>query len=216
MCLIRVHCNPPKCVRNLGVLFDENLSLVNHVKNICKKASFGLYKLGKIRQYLDKSTTERLVHAFVLSHIDNCNSILFGLPEVLLSKVQHIQNSAARLITRTKRCESISPVLYNLHWLPVNKRIMFKILVITFKCIHGNSPDYIQELISLYKSSRVLRSSSKNLLVQYSVKTKTYGQRSFQFAAPMLWNKLPYHIRQSDTEHQFRANLKAFLFVNEL
>ena len=95
-------------------------------------------------------------------HIDNCNSILFGLPEVLLSKVQHIQNSAARLITRTKRCESISPVLYNLHWLPVNKRIMFKILVITFKCIHGNSPDYIQELISLYKSSRVLRSSSKN------------------------------------------------------
>ena len=83
-----------------------------------------------------------LVHAYVTSRLDYCNSILYGLPKYQLSKLKRIQNMAARLITDTMKFDHINPVLYNLHWPPVNYRIQFKILTITFKAIHGMAPSY--------------------------------------------------------------------------
>ena len=82
---------------NLGVLLDDTLQLKDHVRNVCHKASFGIYKIGRIRKYLDRASTERLVHAFVSSHLDCNNSLLYGLPHNLLSSLQRVQNSAARL-----------------------------------------------------------------------------------------------------------------------
>ena len=111
-----------------------------HVNNICRAASHALYKIGQIRRYLDQPTTERLIHAFVTCRLDNCNSLLFALPETQISKLQRIQNSAARPFTLSKiRCH-ISPVLRDLHWLPIKSRIMFKILLLTFKCSRGLAP----------------------------------------------------------------------------
>ena len=104
--------HPTRCARNLGVLFDNQLTLTDHINSICRAASFGLYKIGSIRRYLDQSATERLIHAFVMSRIDNCNGLLYGLSDLLLGRLQRIQNSAARLVTRTRSHESISP---NLH-----------------------------------------------------------------------------------------------------
>ena len=139
--------NPIQCVRNLGVLFDDQLTMHNHVRNICQLSSYALHRIGKIRHYLDKTTTEKLVHAFVISRLDNCNSLLYGLPDSLLAKVQRIQNSAARLITRRKLFEHISPILYNLHWLPVKQRIIFKLMVIAFKCHHRIAPSTYKILL---------------------------------------------------------------------
>ena len=117
-------------VRNLGVISEENLTLSSRVKSICKSASSALYKIIKIGRMLDKSTTEKLVHAFVTSRLDSCNSLLLGVADSELEKLQLLQNSAARLITGTRKFDHITPVLYNLHWLPVEKRIEFCFLCI--------------------------------------------------------------------------------------
>ena len=93
----------------------------------CRSASFALHRIGKIRSFLDKQTAERLVHAFVMCHIDFCNSLLQGLPAGQIKRLQTIQNSAARLVSRTKKYQSISPVLQSLHWLPVHYRIMYNV-----------------------------------------------------------------------------------------
>ena len=92
--------------RNLGAIFDDKFTFKNFVSQKCRSASFGLHKIGKIRNVLDKPTTERLIHAFVMCHFDFCNSLLSGLPSSQIQRLQLLQNSAARLVTRTKRHES--------------------------------------------------------------------------------------------------------------
>ena len=103
-----------------------------HVSNLSKSASFALKRIGNIRQYLDQPRTEKLVHAFVASKLDYCNSLLYGLPGKEISKIQRVQNSAARLVTKARRADHITPILGKLHWLPVRKRFIFKILIFNF------------------------------------------------------------------------------------
>ena len=113
-----------------------------HVSSVCQSASFALYNIGKLRPYLDKESAETLVHAFVSSRLDSCNSLLYGLPQTELDRLQRVQNAAARLITRVKGHVHMTPVLRQLHWLPIRKRIQFKILLLTFKAINGLAPNY--------------------------------------------------------------------------
>ena len=145
-----------------------------------------MYKIGKIRNYLDKTTTERLIHAFVMSYFDFCNSLLFGLPSRQIQRLQVIQNSAARLVTRTKKHESISSVLRNLHWLPIQSRINFKVLLFAYHCFHQFAPLYLIELLTQYKPERTLRSSKKSLFQVPTVMTKSNGDKSFSYAATTL------------------------------
>ena len=86
-----------------------------HVNNICRKASLALRRIGSVRQYLNSNTTEVLVHAFVTSQLDSCNCLLLGTPEKEISKLQRIQNSAARLVSRAKKSDHITPILKHLH-----------------------------------------------------------------------------------------------------
>ena len=107
---------------------------------------------------------ERLIHAFVSSKLDHCNSILLGLPSYELEKLQRLQNTAARLTVRAKKSTHITPVLKSLHWLPVKEKIVFKIVLVTYKILHGFAPAYLNELLLNYTPHRLLRSSSLNLL----------------------------------------------------
>ena len=136
-------------------------------------------KLVQLDVTLIKVRTERLIHAFVMSRINNCNGLLYGLSDLLLGRLQRIQNSAARLVTRTRSHESISPILHTLHWLPVKDRLVFKLLIIAYKCQHHLAPHYLQQLLQEYQPSRLLRSSTKQWLTPHNVVTKSYGQRSF-------------------------------------
>ena len=102
-----------------------------------------------------------------------CNSILYGLPTVEHEKLQRVQNIAARLITGSSRRDHITPVLKNLHWLPVKLRITFKILLLTYKILNGQSPSYLTSLISSYEPVRSLRSSNHSLLKVPNVMTTT-------------------------------------------
>ena len=206
------HTHPSKTVRNLGVVMDSHLSLRSQVNTLCQKASFALRRLGKVRRFLNKSSTEILVHAFISSILDNCNSLLAGINDRDIAKLQRIQNSAARLVSLCNKYEHITPTLQNLHWLPIKSRIKYKILLLTFKCINGSSPKYLSDLIVPYVPTKSLRSASQNLLVVKKGRTKTYGDRAFSCIAPILWNSLPHSLRSESCIHSFQTKLKSHLF----
>ena len=198
--------------RNIGVIFDSAMSMVPHVNNICKTSFYHLCNIARIRKFISLNTAEILVHAFVTSRLDNCNSLLYGLPGSQLDKLQHVLNSAARLVTLSKKHEHITPVLRYLHWLPIKYRINFKILLLTFKVLHGLAPVYLSDLVTVYKPNRTLRSSKELLLVTPSYNLKSYGYRSFSVSAPVLWNSLPSSIRDITCLTSFKRELKTYLF----
>ena len=116
------------------------------------------------------------------------------------------------LIHRSSKYDHVTPLLIDLHWLPVEQRIIFKIALVTFKALHGVAPSYISELISDHASSRTLRSSSLKLLDVPKFRLKTYGGRAFAVAAPTVWNKLPLEIRTCSSVITFKSKLKTWLF----
>ena len=118
----------------------------------------------KIRRFLTHRQCEILIHALISSKLDYCNVLLSGLQQSRIDRLQHVQNSAARLLTATSRYDHVTPVLRNLHWLPVSARIDFKILLV-FKVLNGLGPLYLSELLEPYIPSRNLRSTKKKLLV---------------------------------------------------
>ena len=153
-----------------------------------------------------------LIHAFVTSRIDYCNSLLAGVSKLALSKLQRVQNMAARMVMRIKKCEHITPILKELHWLPVEHRIQFKVLLLTFKSIHGDAPAYLSELIIQRRPTRQLRSSEHLMLDVPKTRIKSAGDRTFTYQAARLWNALPLNIRSAQTLLTFKNKLKTFLF----
>ena len=190
------------------------MPILPHVNNVCKSAFYHLRTISHIRKYFSRQTTEILIHAFVTSKLDHCNSLLYNVPKNVIKKLQSVQNAAARLITRSRKCDHITPILLDLHWLPVSERIKFKILLLTFKALHQQSPTYIQDLITRYLPSRSLRSSSTLSLNPVSFNLTTYGSRAFSISAPELWNKLPDDIRSCENLSLFKHKLKTHLFKN--
>jgi hypothetical protein len=150
--------------KNIGVILDSTMTVIPHVKTVCKTAFYHLRNISRIRKYISIKNTETLVHDFVTFKIDHCNSLLFGLPKHVLNKLQSIQNAAARLITLSRKYDHITPIMKELHWLPIAECIKFKILLITFKALHDQAPSYITDLITCYKPQRTLCSSSELLL----------------------------------------------------
>ena len=201
-------------VKNLGSWFDTQLKMDSHISKCCRTAFFQLFNIRRIRKFLSYDTAQILINAFVTSRLDYCNSLLYGLPDNQIYKLQRVQNSAARLICNINRFDHITPVLYRLHWLPIRYRINFKILLITYKAINGLAPEYISELIKFKVASRYnLRSSSERLLEQPRIKTPvTLGDRSFEVAAPTLWNSLPVEVRNASDVQLFKRMLKTCFF----
>ena len=156
-----------------------------------------------------------LIQAFVISKLDCGNALLSGVSTNLLRKLQRVQNMAARVITFTPRREHISPVLRSLHWLPIHRRIEFKILLLVYLCLHDIAPQYLAEMLTTHAVTRSLRSNDKQLLVVPRSKLKRHGDRSFNVVAPVLWNSLPECMKSSSSVASFKRTLKTFLFRQE-
>ncbi|MEJ4599689.1 hypothetical protein SJ928_14005 [Enterococcus faecium] len=199
-------------VRNLGVIFDEDLSLNSHVKQVTKSAFFHLRNIRKIRNILTQEDAEKLVHAFVTSRLDYCNALFSCCTNSLVKNLQLVQNAAAPVLTRTGSRDHISPVLASLHWLPVKFRIEFKILLLTYKALNDKAPIYVKNLIVPYCPSRTLRSLNARLLAVPRVCRSRKGGRAFSYQAPLLWNQLPTSVREADSLSTFKARVKTFLF----
>ena len=141
----------------------------------------------------------------------NGNSLLKGITERSLRKLQLAQNAAARILTKTRKFDHITPILKDLHWLPVRERINFKLLLLTWKALNGTAPSYISNLLVPYQPIRILRSSDKNLLAVPRT-SSTLGDRAFSVAAPTLWNSLPLQIRCCESLQLFKNLLKTHLY----
>ena len=185
-----------------------------HINKVCKSGFYYLHNPRKIRKYSSQDCLLTLIHAFVTTRLDYCNSLMYGLPQRQISKLQRLQNAAARLALDLSKFCHITPALRQHHWLPVDKRIQFKILLLTFKSIHGFSSPYISELINVKpKSSYSLRSNNSTLLQCPQQKIlPTLGARNFSSAAPPLWNKLPAAIINAASLNEFKNMIKTFLF----
>ncbi|KAK7101509.1 hypothetical protein V1264_019884 [Littorina saxatilis] len=200
-------------VRNLGVTLDQSLSFHQHVANVCRTCFFEIRRISSIRHLLTEDATKTLLCAFVLSRLDYCNSILSGSPNYIIEKLQRVQNHAARLIFRSSKHDHITPLLQTLHWLPVQQRIQFKISTLCFRNFDLSSPSYLSDLLDVYSPSRSLRSSADTRLFRIpSARTKTYGQRTFSYQAPSIWNQLPHSLRHSTSMQSFKTSLKTHLF----
>ena len=181
-------------------------------QNIFSAASAAIHKIGQIRNSLDDKSTLTLIHSFVTSRLDFNNGLLGNIADKDIAQLQRVQNITARIATKARRQEHISPILKSLHWLTIDKRIQFKILLLTFKALNGTAPNYISELLHNYTPARTLRSQSQHLLQTPRFNTQYYGKRAFSIAAPTLWNNLPLHIRSITSLAAFQTAVKTHLF----
>ncbi len=152
------------------------------------------------------SNAEMLIHAFMTSMLDYFNALLGGCSTHLINKL--VQNAAARVLTRTRKYDHISPVMATMYWLPIKHCIDFKILLITYKALNGLAPQYLSELLSHYSPPRPLRSQNSGHLIIPRISKSTAGGRSFFYLAPKLWNNLPNTVREANTLCQFKSRLK--------
>ena len=163
----------------------------------------------------DRDSAKALVHAFISNRLDYCNRLLYGISGRLLGKLQTVQNAAARVVARTRKFDHISPVLNELHWLPVVKRVQFKLALTVFKCLNGLAPSYLADdcvLLSSVAGRRQLRSANTRTLDVLRTGT-AIGARNFAAAGPRVWNSLLPELRTLNCSvNTFATRLKTFLF----
>ena len=202
---------PVDSVRDLGMYLDSTLSMEKHVSIVCKSAFYHLRNIAKIKKYLPKSVLAQLIHSFITSRLDYGNSLLYGSSVSHVRKLQLVQNASARLLTGHRKGDHITPILKELHWLPVEKRIVFKVLLLTYKCVYGLAPRYLCSLVEPYRPRRSLRSGQTMQLVQTSTRSR-FGDMAFTTAAPKLWNGLPLEIKTAQSVDSFKCKLKSHLY----
>ena len=208
-----VNIEPSDSVIHLGFTIDRHLNLKQHISSLRKQCFFQLRRIGRIRRYLTEEATKSLFHALVLSRFDYCNSFFVGLPAKQIHRLQVIQNAAACLIFRLKNSDDAMDILKKLHWLPVARRIDYKIIVVTYRCLHGQAPSYLSRHILPHVFTRSLRSESHGRIVFPPQPLLVhYGDRAFSQFAPRLWNNLPVSIRLADDFSTFKRLLKTYLF----
>uniref|UniRef100_H3B8T4 Reverse transcriptase domain-containing protein n=1 Tax=Latimeria chalumnae TaxID=7897 RepID=H3B8T4_LATCH len=200
-----------KVTKSLGVLLDSSLTMERQISSVVSAGFFHLRNIKKLCPILPHDSLATLMHAFVSSRIDYCNALYAGLPLKLIRRLQLIQNSAARVVKNVSRFDHITPVLFELHWLPMQWRITFKVLVLVFKALNGLGPVYLRDLLTPYAPARPLRSLHGLLLKVPMMRTKL-GERSFSFYAATSWNALPMNVRTSPSLSTFKSSLKTFLF----
>ena len=175
-----------------------------HVLKVSKSANYHLRNIGKMRKFLNTDTTRSAIVSLVTSRLDYCNGLLCGITDDLLYRLQKVQNNAARVIIGFKKYDHITPVLKDLHWLPIRNRIEFEILLLTFQYMQGCAPLYLRKLLVKQANTRTLRSNTKNVLQIPHTNMKRFCDRAFGVYAPRLWNELPDNIKAVDSVQNVR------------
>ena len=194
-------------MKNVGVWLDKNLSLNKQVNTIVAHGYKILRDIGRIKKYLQIHDLEELVHAVISSRLDYCNCLYANINKEIIYKLQKLQNSAARMILSKRRSFSATSALRELHWLNVETRVTFKILLIVHKAIRGKCPDNVKISYKQFNG----RPDDWLLLETPTFKTK-YGKRLFAYNGPRLWNALPVALRSEKDTEKFKKSLKTLLF----
>ena len=203
--------------RNLGVVFDSRLSMTDQVSAVCRSGYYQLRHLRPLTKCMTRDAIITLTNAFIACRLDYCNGLYYDITDGLMSRLQSVQNAAARLVMGLGRRDHITPVLQQLHWLPVRQRVQFKLATLVYRSLTGSAPAYLSDECRLKTdaSSRSLRSSDcRTCEVRRSY--SNFGDRCFAKAGPDTWNSLPLHLKQADiTYGRFRRLLKTHLFSCE-
>ncbi len=202
---------PSASVRNLGVIFDDQLTFKEHIAKTTRSCRFALHNIRKIRPFLTEHAAQLLVQALVISRLDYCNALLAGSSNTI-KPLQMIQNAAARLVFNEPKRAHVTPLFVSLHWLPVAARIQFKTLMLAYRTTTGSAPTYFHSLLRLYIPSRSLRSASERRLVVPSQRGSKSLSRTFSFTIPGWWNDLPTPSGMLDPCQSSSNNLKLISF----
>ncbi len=171
----------PTSVRNLGVIFDDQLTVKDHTAKTAQSCRFALHNIRKIRPFLTEHAAQLLVQVLVVSRLDYCNALLAGLPSNTIKPLQMIQNAAARLVFNEPKKANVTPLFISLHWLLVAARIKFKTSMLAYRTATGSAPAYFHSLLRIYIPSRSLRSASERHLVVPSQRGSKSLSRTFSF-----------------------------------
>jgi hypothetical protein len=206
---------PSTSVKSLGVYLDQTLSYDPQLAALSRACHYQLRQIRQICTYLNQDLIKAVLQAFISSRLDYCNALYTGLPASRLRTLQRIQNSAARIYSRRRRSDHITPVLRELHWLPVAARIRFKLGVLAYKAHCSQLPQYLSDLCldAGYIHDHTLRSVTNHDLSVLRTATTRYGDRSFQSVAANVWNGLPSSLRSAESVSAFCRQLKTFLFT---
>ena len=206
---------PSSNIRNLGIFFDSNMSMTKQINSLISAGNFQLRNIRRICRFLDQDTRHLIVRALVLSRLDYGNALLYGANARDLNRLQSFQNRAAKLIFSASRFDNPVPFMKKLHWLPIEKRIKFKICLYVYKCLNNCGPIYLANSLikkSLPSIGPVTRSAMDTTLLVVPSRKKHVGDKSFSVAGPSLWNTLPRNIREAKTVTSFKKLLKSHLF----
>ena len=203
-----------KTVKYLGVHIDTTLSLEAHISAVCKSCYWEIRKIAHIRKYLTQRAAAMLMSALVLSRLDFCNSLFAGLPKTQIKRLQLVQNHAARVVMKGRRRDHVTPLLRELHWLPVELRCQFKIATLVFRHFDESLPDYLSDCLVSRQCLRVVRSSKDRRLDPPRRKSNyvNVGGRAFSRIAPNIWNSLPADLKSLPSLPTFKARLKTHFF----
>jgi hypothetical protein len=190
---------PVPSAKNLGFILDSHLSLSTHITQTTRSCYMHIRDLRRIRPHLDFKTASTIATSIVQSKLDYCNSLFFKLPSSQLNRLQLVQNSLARAITRTPKFCHISPVLKSLHWLKIRERTQYKMIAITYNTIQSGKPHYLYDLISFQPPGSTRSSSHLTLQRPENIPRLKICERAFQYAVPPLWNTLPHALRTFST-----------------
>ena len=197
----------------LGAHMDSALNFKQHIKIKCKAAMFNLQRIRATRKYLTRSASNKLMVSLVISHLDYANALPGGLPKCSIDQLQRVQNIAAKIVLGKGRYDSSTRSLAELHWLPIQQRIEFKIITLVHKSLHGLAPQYLVNLLTRKVQRREgLCSNDRTSQLEIPATTrKTFAARAFSVLG-QLWNKLPEELQQIDSYNLFKKNLKTFLY----
>ena len=201
-------------VRDLGVLLDSELTLKQHISKVASCCYYHIRRLRQVSRFVSRDVMMQLTSAFILSRLDYCNSILAGLPKSTIDTLQRVQNAAARLVLGLGPRDHISDGLRQLHWLPVEARIRYKLCLLMHMVHTGRCPPYLTDVLRPVSSSSGrsgLRSATSAQYVKPRLRT-VFGERAFSFAGSKSWNDLPSHLQTETSTDSFKRQLKTHLF----
>lgn len=208
---------PSDTVRNLGVIFDTSMTMHNQISSLSRNVTFHLRNISRIRRFLEFDSCNDIIRSLILSRLDYGNVLLMGVNTTDISRLQTLQNWAAKLILRANKMDHASPLLHQLHWLPVRDRITFKAMLYVFKCLAGIGPEYLSSCLELYNPTReglrsALDCTRMTVPIIRSWTFKSAADKAFSYTAPKVWNNLPSSVRSAQSLSIFKKGLKSHLF----
>ena len=195
---------------DLGMLLDSRLSYDEQITSVVSTCIAGLCQINRIKHILDKRTLTHIINALIFSRMYYCSSVWSNTAKKNITKLQGVQNFAARIVTGTRKYDHVTPVLQRLGWLPVQDMLNFRDAVMTFKCIKGLAPPYLSEKFELRSELHNVNTRYKNDL-NIPLYTSASGQRTFYFRAVTLWNNLPNNIKDINVLGSFKSEYKRIL-----